>query len=303
MSWLMLEGYKQKKYTELLNGSGIPNHILSISKPRRLSGISFPAECREQTFSILGIDSLPAEVWQEKNTNQAGVKLLDKKKGARKTPLASPPKTNISKDDAKQRYVKECSKRFSKVIQEKQLSLNGLKEKIQTLTEQLVETNNTLEIQQAELAGLVAGDNSFNKKFEQEFDNLKANPFVEKVEVANGVVKVFTTDMIVNYRQQKYNFGKFRIEMHSKGYLKVYPLSRKYIVNRCVHPHVRVYGDCCLGNISKEVAKLLARYEFAILAQLIISFLQSYSGENPYQSIEGWIPEGGRKEENEDNDF
>ena len=44
----------------------------------------------------------------------------------------------------------------------------------------------------------------------------------------------------------------------------------------------------CLGNLTDGVAQLLAGYEFAALAQILLQFLRSYNEDEPYYKIDNW---------------
>ena len=54
------------------------------------------------------------------------------------------------------------------------------------------------------------------------------------------------------------------------------------------HPNIDTNGTVCLGNLSEGVAKLLAAYDFAVLAQVLIQFLRNYNEYDPYHRIYNW---------------
>ena len=128
------------------------------------------------------------------------------------------------------------------------------------------------------------------KEFECEFDKLICMDGVENVHVTEDRVEVFTSHVYIKHRKTTYDIGKFRIDISLSGVLRVHNLTQKITTDQYTlyHPHVKSDGQCCLGNIGPGVAKLIAEYQFAVVTQILIQFLQTYNPDNPYGKIEWW---------------
>jgi len=188
-------------------------------------------------------------------------------------------------------YVRACCNRINQAQKSKKTQLTNSERQIEELTGRLVEVSREAEVIRAELAGLESGTTDFAEKFAKEFDQLYENESISRVSIDSEKIEVYTKDIIVQYRNAKYNFGPFLIKIYLSGRYELFALNTPRSSDALVHPHVAQGGQGCLGNISAEVSKLLARQEYVVLINLLIRFLQSYDSSNPYRRIEEWREE------------
>jgi hypothetical protein len=119
-------------------------------------------------------------------------------------------------------------------------------------------------------------------KYGQEYDKLLVIPKVRDVQVAPGVVKVFTDTLYcVDPRSGKrHEIGAFRIEIYRDGQnggVRWFNLTRRIDAYRddMYAPHVFSDGKACLGNTQDIFPELIGNYEFAAAAMVAIQFVES----------------------------
>ena len=209
---------------------------------------------------------------------------------------------------SREQYVAECQKRFEKTVK-------GTREKVSTghvaidkLQAELIKTIRETRGAERKLEQIESARGGELEKYASEFNSLISVPGVEDVQVADGVVKVFTENIFItpitpdDSKSETYDIGKFRMEIYTagtNGCIKFFNLTQKgggdnYNIN---HPHVNSQGNPCLGNIKELVAELIAGYEFSAVAQLGLQFLKSVNLDDSAGSgiFNAW-PKKDRKE-------
>jgi hypothetical protein len=124
---------------------------------------------------------------------------------------------------------------------------------------------------------------------DKEYDTLCAIPHIKNVEMENNVLKLYTDLIKITYNDVLYNMGEYKIEIYTDGSnegVRVFNLTKQR--EGLQHPHIHRNGHCCLGNIAQGVGKLVAEYEYTVLAQLIVNYLQTYNPSSEYGSIRLW---------------
>jgi hypothetical protein len=124
---------------------------------------------------------------------------------------------------------------------------------------------------------------------DKEYDALCAIPHIKNVEMEGTTLRLFTDNIQITYKDQIYNMGQYKIEIYTDGSnegVRVFNLTKER--NGLQHPHIQRNGHCCLGNISQGVAKLVSEYEYTVLAQLIVNYLETYNPISEYGSIRMW---------------
>ena len=199
-------------------------------------------------------------------------------------------------------YVRECDNRKMAQIRRCQLTLRSCDTTIaqaqQTMTESLRSREETLKL----LAHYEAQESS-TEEYEREYDKLIALPGVERVAVGDGRITVSTDPITITYTHdgetKDYDLGKFEILIPTNGNadggrngLQCLS-SRQNDRNGLHHPHVQGNGVCCLGNLAEGVARLIAEYQFSVVAEVMIQFLNSFNPDDAYDSITKWpVKEG-----------
>lgn len=183
---------------------------------------------------------------------------------------------------SREAYIKECSSRFEK-------TLKGTREAIKTghadvarIQQELVRRIRETAGSERKLEQLEAARGGELDKYGVEFDKLLVVPKVRDVQVADGVVKVFTDTLYCTDPRDKVvrEIGKFRIEIFRDGgnrCVRWYNLDRKVdgYESGMNAPHVFNDGHACLGNTQEIFPELIANYEFAAAAMVAIQFVES----------------------------
>ncbi len=181
-------------------------------------------------------------------------------------------------------YIKECSKRHQKNIEETEKGITKGEAEVIDLENQIVrrirEVNGCKQkLQQLKSVGQVS-----EEVYGREYDKLLQVPKVLKVEVASDCINVFTDTL--NCRDPRTNIlheiGKFRIQISTTGsgeLVRWFNLTRK--ISERNAPHV-IYenGRACLGNTQTIFPQLIGNYEFAAAAMIAIAFIESVNVED-----------------------
>lgn len=109
----------------------------------------------------------------------------------------------------------------------------------------------------------------------QEYDRLLATAKVQRVEITDRVVHVFTDTIHCTDPRDDvvHELGRFRIDVYLHGTIRWHNLDRQ--VDGFHAPHVKPTGEACLGNMADIIPQLIAKREFTVVATLAIAFVES----------------------------
>lgn len=181
-------------------------------------------------------------------------------------------------------YIEACKRRVSSIIGSAKTNVNGLTQEIANLSRTMIEKSRTLLQAQQELAALEKLDQSIIKNFANEFETLESLSDVEKVEVSEKMISVFTKEITFNpdhraseHEQRSVFIGNVRIDIPIDGNYEQIRFN-KISSSGSYHPHAMLGGDHhnrpCYGNIGNLVKDYHSRYEFGALVQLLIQYLK-----------------------------
>lgn len=190
---------------------------------------------------------------------------------------------------SREAYTKECARRFEKTVQGTREAVAKGHADIARLQQEL--TRRIREAQGAErkLEQIESLRGDHVASYGREFDSLVAVPGVERVEVADGVIKVFTENILITPERcaDTYDIGRFRMEIYtsgSNGGIRFFNLTRQGTAGgtgyNTQHPHVNKSGSPCLGNIKEMVPTLIGEYEYSAVAQIGLQFLKSVNTDD-----------------------
>jgi hypothetical protein len=140
--------------------------------------------------------------------------------------------------------------------------------------------------QEAQLDGLKLGEEGIKTKLLKEIETIKNNKKVEEIFFAdNGNLLIDTGELFVRVvcedkKVRRYRMGRYRIDVNlGNGAVKFFNRNieniRKSMWDNCHHPHVNPSGNGCLGNASTLIAECIMNREWAILADVLINYLES----------------------------
>lgn len=190
---------------------------------------------------------------------------------------------------SRRQFVNSCDELFRINIEQLQSHVEARQDEIDIYNKKLVELIRDKDNSMDKLIPLQTSMKEREKWANKEFDALMATPKVIDVVVNGKIIHIFTDRIDVKYNGVVYRIGKFRLDIYTDGSnegVRAFNLTNSK--GSLGHPHIRSDGHCCLGNISEGVTKLIAEYQYVVLTQLMLNFLQSYSDVNPYGSIKHW---------------
>jgi hypothetical protein len=299
MGWLLIEKNSliEEEFQKLVE-SGIPFvPELRVEKPRRISGVAFDDAQKSEVFDVLGLHTVE---FNEYNTERTGVIFLDP------VGIEVEPEPQITEEEKKKReeaenkikrqeklatrrrYVKECQERALTRINEAKSGFEKAESDLSEFEKKIVETLRNRDFYKKELEKLRNDKKDDNQKYKDEFDVLCDVEGVKKVDVLEGVINVYTGNIVIPYDSTLYDIGEFRIDIPTNGkdVVRAYNLTRA--PSNYYHPHVRMDGGCCLGNLSHSITELISKYEFSIVAQVMIQYLCTVNPGDWYTPIENW---------------
>lgn len=112
----------------------------------------------------------------------------------------------------------------------------------------------------------------------------------------NCIVALFP-DIRIKFADYEYKFGDFKVSLDiSNGTVKAnrvegsvkFDYGQKNRTMDFTHPHVRLSGECCLGNYQKLISELIFNGDFASAISLMLEFLVNYNEANPFLKIREW---------------
>jgi len=122
------------------------------------------------------------------------------------------------------------------------------------------------------------------EKLIHEFEILKNNKKITKIEVDNEFLTLYTTDLVMTDKHNRqFKIYPMKIEIHieagSVRFFKANPSDpdyHAYWTHNDSHPHISgSSGEACLGNAAEMIADYLSKYEFGALAYILIDFLEN----------------------------
>lgn len=197
-------------------------------------------------------------------------------------------------------YVVECGRRLQKAFKETQRSLEESVRKQEEYSKLLTESIRAEANLRRKLEQLAEVQKNSVPQFGQEFDRLLMVPKIKTVRVQEGMLSVFTEYLYTNRLKKDgtvRELGEYRIDVPTAGGTpKIFNLTRT--VGGHPHPHHAENNEPCLGNIKEGIAKLVGAYEYSVVAQILIQFLESINEEDSYgKRVYEWPVKPAGKEE------
>jgi hypothetical protein len=193
------------------------------------------------------------------------------------------------RNNSRQAYIDLCSRRGQSERTTAEAQLIESQAKIQQSGKLLAQAIQK-QLAARERLAVFGNDAELEEQYGKEFDQILSFEGVQRVEVKNNVILVFTDPIEIEYQNSIYDIGSFRIEIYpnaDSGGVKCFNLSRQ-TPNGFHHPHIGKFGECCLGNIAAGIFQFIGEHQYAPVVQIMLKYLESYKPENPYQKISAW---------------
>ncbi len=187
---------------------------------------------------------------------------------------------------SREQYIQECSKRLKKTLEGTRKKIADGEREVEELQRQLVRRIRELAGARRKLEQLTSCQSGELERYGKEFDKLLEVPKVRDVQVASGVIKVFTDTLYCTDPRsgRLHEIGAFLIEIYTdNGDIRWYNLTRQvdgYDWGKSQAPHINGKGKACLGTMTEIVPELVANYEFAALTMVAIQFVESVNTDD-----------------------
>lgn len=237
--------------------------------PHSLGGASAMKAILEQVMALGPFNLTPAEVASQRAEMEA-----------------------LRYEKNREAFVQESAGRLGKVLQETEKAVADKTAKAAKLLAEYIRTQREAEGQERKLRQIQAENRLVLDGFGNEYDALVACDKVKRVEVAPGMVKVFTEIIYcLDDRSNKlHELGEFRIDIptaaNGEG-IKMWNLTRKVSSNQA--PHVFAEGKPCMGTAATGFTQSLASQQYVMTAMLAINFLaHANTSDSAGKNISNW---------------
>lgn len=191
--------------------------------------------------------------------------------------------------ETRAQYTQMCASRLTRTLEATRAQITNLERAVEQTQQTLITQIRDLADNRGRLTQLESTNPQNTERYGSEFDKLFELPKILDVRIARDKISVFTDILYcVDPRTNRtHEIGKFRIDILPNSGVLWHNLTRK--VNRMMAPHVDEAGRACLGTLAQTMPDLIARYEFATVAMLAISFIESVNVHDGWgQHIRDW---------------
>ncbi|MEI6118427.1 MAG: hypothetical protein WCP92_04230 [bacterium] len=196
-------------------------------------------------------------------------------------------------DIMKTYYIDICSHRLNKELKDLEKETQEGRNYIKTMQEDLIKKIRDIQNMEKRLIHLTSDKTDFLKDLGIEFDKLLQIPKVMNVITeAGGLVHVYTDTLYCTDPRTNlvHEIGKFKISVNTSG-VKWENLTRQVDAyeDGQMAPHIWKEGNACLGNMEHIFPELIANYEYSVVIQLAIQFVESVNvDDSAGKHIDKW---------------
>ena len=184
------------------------------------------------------------------------------------------------------KYLEVCQARIetTKKNHEEQARLHEAN--VKNLREQLIESVRQGEVARKLYDSIMKGTAGDSARYGAEFDAFCRFPNVERVLFQGEAFIIYTKLLFFTDPRTKkvHELGKMKIRIdQSDGEVRFTNMTRVVtgMNPKMHHPHVFGDGHACWGNVESAVTQLISTFEYAALAQVLFSFLESVNVDDP----------------------
>lgn len=170
--------------------------------------------------------------------------------------------------------------RLQQEVQARQVQVAQLSQQLRSASRALHQARTGLKVAE----GVLAAERA---RLEGDFEELLSLPGVHAVELEGLHIRVLTNPIVLEHEARRYLIGDFAIDLDLERGIQVVNLNNPGQKSGWDHPHVQA-GQPCLGNLREGFEKLLAEYQLVPLVSMLIQFLESYTPDTAYGSVELW---------------
>lgn len=192
--------------------------------------------------------------------------------------------------EPRQAYVTACMSfgeaertRLQEEIEQKRVRLAQLSDEVRAVSR-------TLHAARRRLQAIESIASLERHQFEADFDELLSLPHVRSIELEGTRIRLLTEPIVIEHLGQRYRIGEFALDVDLVRGLQVSNLNNTGPKDGWDHPHIQA-GFPCFGNLRDGFEKLLGECQIVPLVSMVIQFLETYTPETAYCSIDLWAKE------------
>ena len=188
---------------------------------------------------------------------------------------------------SRQQYIQECRRRMGSELTNAKSELNRNLIEQNTCRESLVQLIQAEPALQRKAEAMTTFDTEARVAFADEYDKLMANEKIERVAVRNNVITIITQPLITAPLSDGTcrNLGIYKIDIFLNGRtMQIANLTQQIRYNGQIlhHPFIVNGTVPYFGELTEAVIKLVGQYQYAILIEMLIRFLETINEESPY---------------------
>lgn len=192
--------------------------------------------------------------------------------------------------EAREAYVQACQDRVAEEIRFLLAEIAFLEDGVEEMARRIAADTRRLTEGRRRLR-LLHGQRDQPESSGRELECLQALPEVCEARIQDGRISLTTAPILVEYGGRRYRLGRFQLDLHFTGDVRILNLTDR--IGLYDHPHVH-QGRPCLGTIREGVAKLLGEYQFVAATEVLIDFLKTVNPADWRLPVLHW-PEAGRE--------
>lgn len=201
---------------------------------------------------------------------------------------ASPSGGDPARLQSREAYVKACAARMKNSIDLVSSGLNARQQKLPLLKSKFF----SLCRQQYLMS---VDEDEHQNKLREEYARIKQVGKIQEVRVSSGVILLYT-DMLYAIEpetESQHEIGKFIIIVRTDGQgepIRWLNQTRKVNAIRpsMNSPYVLTDGTPCVSEIQETFLQLIAQFDFAVVAELAIQFIETVNDDEAGKHIDKW---------------
>lgn len=206
--------------------------------------------------------------------------------------LAISNNVRIEKEKKTKAFIKRLSNRDRENKNKRRDELERKKNDMESYRKEIRKLCTQIQIEEEVLMANEGALNNLEETLNKELQVMIANKKINDVEIDdNGFIIVNTETIFSNVLgrdkvARRYRFGEYKINIDvSNGSVKFYNKNKsdlRYSAwgSKCHHPHVSENGQACLGSASSLIMDCVDRYQWGILADVLVNYLESVNVED-----------------------
>jgi hypothetical protein len=191
---------------------------------------------------------------------------------------------------SREAYVRACHDRVAEEIRFLHAEIAFLEDGVEEMARRVTADTRRLREGYRRLCAL-QGRTDGAESGGEDLERLQALPGIRQAGVQDGRLSLTTAPILVEHGGRRYRLGRFQVDLHFNGDVRIRNLTDR--IGVFDHPHIHL-GRPCLGGVREGIAKLLGEFQFVAAAEVLMDFLHTMNPADWRLPILRW-PEAGRE--------